>query len=74
MNIVSKENLLKEIEIRIEKCRTDIAEILGANTSTRALQEHYNTLMANANKVAATAMENKLTIAERRNKLTGQLT
>lgn len=73
-NIVSKENLLKEIEIRIEKCRTEIAEILGANTSTRALQEHYNTLMANANKVAATAMENKLTIAERRNKLTGQLT
>ena len=73
-NIVSKENLLKEIEIRIKKCRTEIAEILGANTSTRALQEHYNTLMANANKVAATAMENKLTIAERRNKLTGQLT
>ena len=73
-DIALKENQLKEVEARIEKSKTEIVNILGANTSTKALQEHYNNRMANANKAVTVAMENKLAIAENCNKLTGQLT
>lgn len=73
-DIDTKSRLIKEVEEILEKNKAEIEGILGVNNSTRSLQEHYNALMAKANKAVATAMEEKMSIAEICNKLNGQLT
>ena len=69
----SKKKQLEEVEARIKNCIAEIQNILGSNTSTKALQELYNKQVANANKAVADAMEHKILIAEHCNKLNGQL-
>lgn len=69
----SKKKQLEEVEARIKNCKAEIQNILGCNTSTKALQEHYNKEVTNANKAVADAMERKIFIAEHCNKLNGQL-
>lgn len=71
--IVSKEKQLKEIQERIEGIKADIEKHLGSNTSAKALQEYYNTMIAEANKAVTDAMNNKMGISESCNRLTGQL-
>ena len=71
--IAAKEKQLKEIQERIEGIKADIEKHLGNSTSAKALQEHYNTQIAEANKAVTEAMNSKMTISESCNRLSGQL-
>ena len=73
LSISLKQKQIDEIQSRIKENKRDIESILGGKTSAKALQEHYNTQIANVNKTVAAAMENKTAIAGICNKLNGQL-
>lgn len=71
--ISTKTLMLGELNERIAKGRADIAAILGNDVSTKAVQERFNTLVNNANKAVAAAMEKKVTTADICNRIKGQL-
>ena len=73
LSISLKQKQIDEIQSRIKENKRDIETILGGKTSAKALQEHYNTQIADVNKAVAAAMENKTAIASICNKLNGQL-
>ena len=71
--INAKKKLIKEIEARIQDCKAGIIELLGVNTTTKALQEQYNSIIEKVNKAVASSMESRNRIAEICNQLKGQL-
>lgn len=71
-DITAKSTLLNELKERIVNGKNEIAEILGNDTSTKAIQERYNTAISNANKAFTVAMEKKAAVADLCNRLNGQ--
>ncbi len=68
-----KVSLLNELKERIEKSKAEIAAILGCGTTSKEVQERFNTLVDKANKAVAAAMEKKVATADICNRLSGQL-
>ena len=71
-DITARTALLGELKERVGKGKADIAAILGNYVSTKAVQERFNSLVDNASKVVATAMEKKVATADICNRLKGQ--
>lgn len=71
--ITTKSSLVNELKERIAKGKNEIVKILGKEASTKAIQERFKLLIANANKAFTLAMEKKATVADLCNRLNGQL-
>ena len=71
--LAAKRIVLRTLAESIGKSKDDIFAVLGNNTSTKTLQEHYNNVVAKANLSFSEAMKKKIEIADICNRLNGQL-